>query len=270
MPLNAEDSYDELSKYHQFYCSVHSSYQFSYENFIKVPPKTIIVTTSNDNSISSYDHLGVYYDLIDIKNYLVKILLTENDDIPEYHKLHDKTIYMPGSCIPNLGIQFAKNDEEDSNILGIFDINKNIWNSNEYDEITKNDNLTINADKFNNASIVPDKFLNSRNLYLNDTIRIIHNLNPDEYGYIIFIDGCTDIIEVDYSHGNFLSKKDLNTIEKNSIDKNELDLSTEFTKYNRQCVLDSLQKFTGKFTFYDKSPLDFSQYKFNKKNFDPN
>jgi hypothetical protein len=268
MPLNTEDSYNELTKYRQFYCSVHSAYQFSYENFIKVPPKTIIVTTSNDNSVSSYDQIGLYFDLVDIKNYLVKILLTENDDIPEYHKFHNKTIYMPGSCIPNIGIQFAKIDEKDSNILGIFDINKNIWNNDEYDEITKNDKLTINRQKFNSASIVPAIFSNNRNLYFKDTIKIIHELNPDEYGYIIFIDGCTDIM--DDSYVNFLSKKDLNVIRKNSIEKNQLDLSTEYTKYNQQCVLDSLQKFTGKFTFYDKTPIDFSQYIKYKKNFIPN
>jgi hypothetical protein len=269
MPLNSEDSYNELVKYRQFYCSVHSAYQFSHENFIKVPPKTIIVTTSSDNSISSHDQIGLYFDLIDIKNYLVKILLTENDDIPEYHKLHNKTIYMPGSCIPNIGIQFAKISEKDSNILGIFDINKNIWNNDEYDEITKNDKLTINREKFNNASIVPSIFSNNKNLYFKDTIKIIHDLNPDEYGYIIFIDGCTDIMNDD-SYVNFLSKKDLNVIRKNSIEKNQLDLSTEYTKYNQQCVLDSLQKFTGKFTFYDKSPIDFSQYIKYKKNFIPN
>ena len=272
MPLNSDESYNELIKYRQLYCSVHSSYQFSFKNFIKVPPKTIIVTSTNDNSISSHDQLALYYDLIDIKNYLVKILLTENDDIPEYHKLHNKTIYMPNSCIPNLGIQFAKNDEKDTNILGIFDINKNIWNNNEYDEIdTENEDKTkFNKEKFSNASIVPEKYSNRRNLYLEDVIKIINDHIPNEYGYIIFIDGCTDLYGIIQAW--FLTKKEQNRLIKNSGEKNNIDLSTEYSKYNRECVLDSLQKFTAKFTFFENPTkyLSLSHYRKYKYNFTPN
>ena len=108
MPLNAEDSFNELRNYRQFYSTFHSSYELSPENFIKVPPKTIIVSTFHDNEISSHDQEKIYLEMLMKKNYLLNSLLTENDNIPEYHKFHNKTIYMPGSCIPNIALEFIK------------------------------------------------------------------------------------------------------------------------------------------------------------------
>ena len=261
MPLNAEDSFNELRNYRQFYSTFHSSYELSPENFIKVPPKTIIVSTFHDNEISSHDQEKIYLEMLMKKNYLLNSLLTENDNIPEYHKFHNKTIYMPGSCIPNIALEFINKHNSDM-IMGIFDITKL------YD-----DNVNFNKFKYiypgsvfnqelNNESIVPSNVVNSKTLSLKDLIQIVHDHNPNEYGYIIFVDGCAGII---YSNNKYLEKSKISKVDKNKIRKstnieNKIKLSTAYTKYNRECVLDSLQKFTANFSFYDKSPIDFSRY----------
>jgi len=272
MPLNSKQSYEELSKYSQFHCSFHSAYELSSENFIKVPPKTIIVSTYHDNEISSYDHPALYIDLILKENYLVHSLLTENDDIPEYHKFHNKTIYMPGSCIPNISLEFLPTSEDDTAILGIFNI-KDIYHK----KFTNEKNVFIPND-FQKVSIVNDAEEDEiSDLTLEDMIQIIRDYNPDEYGYIIFIDGCT---HVNYYSDCFLDESKIPKAFKNKICKdtdknNRMKLSIAYTKYNRRCVLDSLQKFTANFSFYDKDkeklPIDFSDYHgySRSKNFNP-
>lgn len=270
MPLNPTESYEELSKYHQFYCSFHSAYELSEQNFLKVPPKTIIVSTYHDNETTSYDHPRINMELFSKKNYLIHALLTKNEHIPEYHKFHNKTIYMPGSCIPNIALEFM-NEAGHYLTMGIFDI----------DKIYHNPDLEgyeyIYTDDFNNAfvrkSIVPEHLANNKNLTLLDLIRIIRLYSNDEY-YIIFIDGCAGI-----NYGNrrlqinkMISKTDKNKIGKDTIEKNKIKLSSAYTENNRECVLDSLQKFTSKYSFYNnkkKLPIDFSNYPEYSKNIEP-
>jgi hypothetical protein len=268
MPLNAKQSYEELSKCHQFYASFHSAYELSSVNFITVPPKTIIVSTFHDNSMESYGNRRIYMNMIDEKDYLVHSLLTNNDDIPEHHKFHNKTIYMPGSCIPNIALEFVQHDKEPM-ILGVFDIN-NVYNNEDYDDITienNEKNYNFNKLKFINSSILPSDMINRRDLFLKNVLSVIHDHSSADYGYIIFLEGCAGInFEDTYLNRSNLTKTDLSKIKK---DKNSLiDLSWALSKYNRECVLDSLQKFTSKFTFYDKSPIDFSKYQHTKYNFE--
>ena len=265
MPLNPSESYYELTKYHQFYCSMHSAFQLSSINFTKVPENTIIITSFNDNSLSSYDQKILFYDIIDNKNYLIDCLLTENSDIPEIHKLHNKTIYMPGSCIPNIAIEFNQHKGE-SVILGIFDI-ENLYNNNEYDLIDYSDGKSdIDIEKLNKSSIVKNNM--KKSLFLQDIVKMVNDYSPGLK--LIFVDGCTDINhDPEYLLMSKLSKRDHLTLLIKDEDKLLVDLSTTFTKYNRTCVLDSLQKFTNKFSFYEKSPLDFSNYNKIRYNFRP-
>jgi len=228
----------------------------------------------SDNSISSHDQIGLYFDLVDIKNYLVKILLTENDDIPEYHKFHNKTIYMPGSCIPNIALEFM-NNEEGVMTLGIFDIDK-IYNDRDLLEAYEYSYYTAEFDnKFNRKSIVPEHLVNNKNLTLLDLIRIIRLYSNDEY-YIIFIDGCSVInygkkrLEIN----KMITKTDKNKIKRDTIENNTIKLSSAYTENNRHCVLDSLQKFTSKYSFYNnikKLPINFSSYSYPPyiKNIEP-
>jgi hypothetical protein len=267
MPLNAKQSYNELSKYHQFYATFHSAYELSSENFITVPPRTIIVSTFHDNSMESYGQRRIYMNMIDEKDYLVHSLLTNNDDIPEHHKFHNKTIYMPGSCIPNIALEFVQHDKEPM-ILGVFDIN-NVYNNEDYDDITIENgekSYNFNKLKFINSSILPSDMINRKDLFLKNVLSVIHNHSSADYGHIIFLEGCAGInFEDAYLNRSNLTKTDLSKIKKN---KNSLiDLSSALSKYNRECVLESLQKFTAKFTFYDKSPIDFSKYQHTKYNF---
>ena len=258
MPLNQKESYEELKKYRQFYSTFHSAYELLPENFIKVPPKTIIVSTFHDNEISSYDQIQLYMEMIIRKqNYLIKSLLTENDDIPEYHKFHNKTIYMPGSCIPNISLEFI-NKKENELIMGILDITE-LYRKTFFDAYRS---ISTFKEEINKESIVPSDMVNSKTLSLKDLIQIVHDYKPDEYGYIIFIDGCAGI---NYSNNKYLerskiSEADKIKIKKNNKNENILKLSNAYTKYNRECILDSLQKFTAKFSFYDKTPIDFSRY----------
>jgi hypothetical protein len=280
MPLNPTESYEELSKYEQFYASFHSAYELSSENFIKVPPKTIIVSTFNDNSISSLDQISVFHDMIlNEKDYLVHSLLTENDDIPEYHKFHDKTIYMPGSCIPNIALEFIQNKNDIIPLpMGITNIKK-LYNDNHtiaddpYGSYTRKysiyDFKTQFVERLNKDSIVPKHLENLRTLTLKDVIQIIHDYDPDEYGYLIFIDGCSVI---NYG-GKYLKKSKISIEDRDEINQysefeNILRLSSAYTKYNRDCVLDSLQKFTDQFTFYDIPPSFFKYYPKYGFNFD--
>ena len=266
MPLNPTESYDELSKYHQFYCSFHSAYELSEQNFLKVPPKTIIVSTYHDNETTSYDHPRINRELFSKKNYLIHALLTKNEHIPEYHKFHNKTIYMPGSCIPNIALEFM-NKEEDMT-MGIFDIDK-IYHS---PDLLKGYKYLYR--EFARKSIVPQHLVNDKNLSLLDLLRIIRLYSNDEY-YIIFIDGCAGI-----NYGNrrlqinkMISKTDKNKIGRDTIENNTIKLSTAYTENNRDCVLDSLQKFTSKYSFYNnkkKLPIDFSKhYPKYTKNIEP-
>ena len=273
MPLNPTESYEDLSKYHQFYCSFHSAYELSEQNFLKVPPKTIIVSTYYDNETTSYDHPQINRDLFSKKDYLIHALLTKNEHIPEYHKFHNKTIYMPGSCIPNIALEFMNKEGDEMMTMGIFDI----------DKIYHNPDLVegyeyLFRDDFKNAfvrkSIVPEHLANNKNLTLLDLIRIIRLYSNYEY-YIIFIDGCAGI-----NYGNrllqrnkMISTTDKNKIGKDTIEKNKIKLSSAYTENNRDCVLDSLQKFTSKYSFYNnkkKLPIDFSKhYPEYNKNIEP-
>jgi hypothetical protein len=271
MPLSPEESYKELSKYEQFYASFHSAYELSSENFIKVPPKTIIVSTFNDNSISSLDQIRVFHDMIiNEKDYLVHSLLTENDDIPEYHKFHDKTIYMPGSCIPNIALEFMQNKNDIIPLpMGITNIKK-LYNDNQH---TRKYSTLYDFKKFvellNKDSIVPKHLKNLITLTLKDVIQIIHDYDPDEYGYLIFIDGCSVInYGGKYLKKSKISVEDINEINQYSEFENILRLSSAYTKYNRDCILDSLQKFTAQFTFYDIPPSFFKYYPKYGFNFD--
>ena len=260
MPLNPTESYEELSKYHQFYCSFHSAYELSEQNFLKVPPKTIIVSTYHDNSIESYNQQKIFTELIDVKNYLTKCLLTDNDDIPEHHKFHNKTIYMPGSCIPNIAVEFINYNPENLMVLGVFDIN-NTYNNDNFDDITTENQMEFNKHKFMNSSILPLNMVSRRDLCLKDLMDIIISHNHYNYGYIIFIDGCSTINFGDtYLSKSNISTKDLSKIRKANVDTNILKLSSVYTKYNRKCILDSLKKFTAEFSFFDKSLIDFSDY----------
>jgi len=274
MPLNPTESYEDLSKYHQFYCSFHSAYELSEQNFLKVPPKTIIVSTYHDNETSSFDHPIIYKELCLKKNYLIHALLTKNEHIPEYHKFHNKTIYMPGSCIPNIALEFM-NNEEGVITLGIFDIDK-IYNDRDLLEAYEYSYYTAEFDnKFNRKSIVPEHLVNNKNLTLLDLIRIIRLYSNDEY-YIIFIDGCSVInygkkrLEIN----KMISKTDKNKIKRDTIENNTIKLSSAYTENNRHCVLDSLQKFTSKYSFYNnikKLPINFSSYSYPPyiKNIEP-
>jgi len=272
MPLNPTESYEELSKYHQFYCSFHSAYELSEQNFLKVPPKTIIVSTYHDNETSSYDHPRIYRELFSTKNYLIHALLTKNEHIPEYHKFHNKTIYMPGSCIPNIALEFI-NKEGDNMQMGIFDIDK-IYNNRDLLEAYEYALTDYQFDnEFNRKSIVPEHLVNNKNLTLLDLIRIIRLYSNDEY-YIIFIDGCSVInygkkrLEIN----KMITKTDKNKIKRDTIENNTIKLSSAYTENNRDCVLDSLQKFTSKYSFYNnkkKIPIDFSRYPPYNKNIEP-
>jgi len=272
MPLNPTESYEELSKYHQFYCSFHSAYELSEQNFLKVPPKTIIVSTYHDNETSSFDHPRIYRELFSTKNYLIHALLTKNEHIPEYHKFHNKTIYMPGSCIPNIALEFI-NKEGDNMQMGIFDIDK-IYNNRDLLEAYEYALTDYQFDnEFNRKSIVPEHLVNNKNLTLLDLIRIIRLYSNDEY-YIIFIDGCSVInygkkrLEIN----KMITKTDKNKIKRDTIENNTIKLSSAYTENNRDCVLDSLQKFTSKYSFYNnkkKIPIDFSRYPPYNKNIEP-
>ena len=69
-----------------------------------------------------------------------------------------------------------------------------------------------------------------------------------------------------------ISKGDKNKIGKDTIENNTIKLSSAYTENNRECVLDSLQKFTSKYSFYNnkkKLPIDFSNYPKYNKNIEP-
>ena len=69
-----------------------------------------------------------------------------------------------------------------------------------------------------------------------------------------------------------ISTTDKNKIGKDTIEKNTIKLSSAYTENNRDCVLDSLQKFTSKYSFYNnkkKLPIDFSKYPKYNKNIEP-
>jgi hypothetical protein len=69
-----------------------------------------------------------------------------------------------------------------------------------------------------------------------------------------------------------ITKTNKNKIKRDTIENNTIKLSSAYTENNRHCVLDSLQKFTSKYSFYNnikKLPIDFSSYPPYIKNIEP-
>jgi len=161
------------------------------------------------------------------------------------------------------------NEEAGPMTLGIFDIDK-IYNNRDLLEAYEYSYYT--GFDINRKSIVPEHLVNNKNLTLLDLIRIIRLYSNDEY-YIIFIDGCSVInygkkrLEIN----KMITKTDKNKISRNTIENNTIKLSSAYTENNRHCVLDSLQKFTSKYSFYNnkKIPINFSRYPEYSKNIEP-
>jgi hypothetical protein len=91
--------------------------------FIKVPKNLIVMLSFDDIDVSMLSHRNEREFLRNITNnkyYIQDSLLVHNDDLDRYHYLKNKSIYMPGSCIPD----FYFNLKQDSiNSCGIYNAN---------------------------------------------------------------------------------------------------------------------------------------------------
>ena len=305
----ANESFEELKTYKPLYVSCHGNFTFTDNNFITIPNDMIVVYTINDFDISTKDDYYLIEDLRDHHHYLQHMLFTDNNNIPVYHKLHNKVIYMPGSCMPNFGISFEQYKPTNPIVAGIFDIDYNIFG----DTNIKRDSYN---QYINKKSIFSDIELNELNdKYLFD---LFNSINMKVNGKkLIYLDFCSNMgVETlhndptnlkkvfnlenkDYKKYNYevgekvdvlitnkkwrkseiikinknsydvkllrqwwepstVPEKELLNIKKQNIRKyNELEyiakhveLGAVMDKYNRDCLLDSLQDFNSKYSFY--------------------
>ena len=171
--------------------------------------------------------------------YIQESLLVNNEDLDKYHYLKNKAIYMPGSCIPNFYIDLTHDPEKPEIPSGIF-------NASNVD--IKNNNLNLDKIVYNN--------LIRNNIRLSE---ILKEMNKGEKK-ILLINICYVLVfpeDEDFEIKGFLRRreKELNT---------HIIFSEEFVKFLRECQLDSLEKFTKKFTCFEKN--DVPEYLTRTKN----
>jgi len=219
MPI--KESLEKVKEYEAYIILGHGNLEIHEDDsnlFIKVPNNLIVMLTSNDIDTVMYanDEIKFYENVANNEHYIQESLLVNNEDLDKCHYLKNKAIYMPGSCIPNFYLDLEK-EEEDS--YGIFNAN----------DLEIKDNI-LSPDK------IVYKHLIQNNIRLS---KILRDMNKG-HKKILFINICyplyfpDDTIEKKYTHIVF---------------------SEEFVKFLRECQLDSLEKFTKKFTYFKKDEI---------------
>lgn len=232
-PKNPEDSFQELTGYQSFYVSGHSAFVNSAEKkFIKIPDNIIVVALFNNYDVTNSDDIFFLSSLANKEHYLQHMILTENADHDEYDKLRNKTIFMGGSCITNFDISF-ESYPDDPIVYGIFDVDKDIYNNSELKTIEYNPYSLRDKTNIMNKFSLP---ITTRDMTLE---YIFNDYFSDNYQKIIYIDICTPITD-----DRFNDFKDIN-------------FGYYLEKNNMKCILDSLQRFTSKFSFYDKPKFNY-------------
>jgi hypothetical protein len=287
MPLDYEESLEDLQKYDKYFISAHgkitpNNFPSFWETwlkwrssnnklFLKVPKNVYIV-----NLINIQETEELYNDLESefIKNcqndnYIEKILLTPNEEIEDQF-MKNKIVYAPGSCVIDTTLNF-----ETTFVMGIFKIPDEL---DKYETLRDSyDNRRI--DRYNNyidpepidnckfKDIVNKSRFESKDYLLSE---IVEKINKDGKKKIIIVSSCNPI-EFDEK---LFNEKLLNDIFKNSgrdlrtIDKKrmEIEFIVALEECNNDCILYSKEYFSVK---YSSNPYSyFNTYKnVNKKHF---
>ena len=186
--------------------------------FIKVPNNLILMLSFDDIDVTMYagrNEREFLHNIADNKYYIQDSLLVHNDDLDRYHYLKNKSIYMPGSCVPDFYFDLT---QDSKNSCGIYN---------------------ANDVQIKNGILDPDKIvynhLIKKNIRLSE---ILKDMNKGEKK-ILFINICYGLV-LRYDTDN------------PKIKNTHIIFSEEFVKFLRECQLDSLEKFTKKFKYYEK------------------
>ena len=239
------ESLKKVKEYESYIITGHGNLEIHEDDpnlFIKVPNNLIVVLTFNDIDVSMSADVEIkfYKNVANNKYYIQESLLVNNEDLDKYHFLKNKAIYMPGSCIPNFYIDLTHDPENPEIPSGIF-------NASNVD--IKNNNLNLDKIVYNN--------LIRNNIRLSE---ILKEMNKGEKK-ILLINICYVLVfpeDEDSEIKGFFGRreKELNT---------HIIFSEEFVKFLRECQLDSLEKFTKKFTCFKKN--DVPEYLTRTKKF---
>ena len=235
--MSIKESLEKVKEHEAYIILGHGNLEIHEDDpnlFIKVPNNLIVMLTSNDIDTIMYanDEIKFYKNVVKNNYYIQESLLVNNEDLDKHHYLKNKAIYMPGSCIPNFYLDLEKDKEEPLNSYGIFNTN----------DLDIKDNI-LSPDK------IVCKHLIQNNIRLSEILRDMNKGHKK----ILFINICYTL----YFPDDTIQKKYTHII-----------FSEEFVKFLRECQLDSLEKFTKKFTCFKKDIPKYLTTKFDDEYYD--
>ena len=89
--------------------------------FIKVPNNLILMLSFDDIDVTMYagrNEREFLHNIADNKYYIQDSLLVHNDDLDRYHYLKNKSIYMPGSCVPDFYFDLTQDEKSFFHMIG--------------------------------------------------------------------------------------------------------------------------------------------------------
>ena len=269
MPLDYEESLEDLEKYDKYFISAHGKItpnnfpslwetwlkwrSFNNKLFLKVPKNVYIVNLINiqetEELYSDLERefmLNCYND-----NYIEELLLTPNEEMNDQF-MKNKIVYAPGSCVIDTTLNFST-----TFVMGIFKIP---------DELAKYERIRDNYEKrrknYRNVYLDPEpvdncKFkdvVNKSRFESKDFLlsEIVEKINKDGKKKIIIVSSCNPI----EFNENLFNEKLLTDIFKNSgrdirtIDKKrvEIEFIVALEECNNNCILYSKEYFSNKYS----------------------
>ena len=247
----------KLEEYDTYYITGHGSIDPSAKLFTKVPTNMIFVMcTQNFDSVMICDEVEKKFteDLIKYgDNYLRKSLLVDNNDLPLSHLLKNKIIYMEGSCVPNLTLKF-RDQFLSTGIFKVSSLKKSSigtdkkYIQNVYSLMQKT--LFHSDDVF----ITLENILNSRYFSKNKNIVYMSMCTAIWFNKLFQVPVFKNIMDL-----NPLPDSEVEDIIENLSEKDKITIKQEFVssleECNRNCYLNSLEKFSTTFPNYDSDKI---------------
>jgi len=246
----------KLDKYDTYYITGHGCIDPSAKLFTKVPTNMIFVmSTQNFDSVMISDKVEKKFTENLIKygdNYLRKSLLVDNDDLPLNHLLKNKIIYMEGSCVPNLTLNFR----DPYLSTGIFKVSSLKESSIGTDKYIPNVYSLMQKTLFHSDDefITLENILNSRYFSKNKNIVYISVCTAIWFNKLFEVPVFKNMMNI-----NILPDLEIEDIIENLSEKEKTKIKQEFVssleECNRNCYLNSLEKFSTTFQKYDSDKI---------------
>jgi len=279
MPLDYEDSLEDLQKYDKYFISAHgkitpNNFPSFWESwlkwrslnnklFLKVPKNVYIV-----NLINIQETEELYNDLerefienCQNDNYIEDLLLTPNEEIDDQF-MKNKIVYAPGSCVIDTTLNFST-----TFVMGIFKIPDELAKYERIRDLYENrrknyKNVYLDPEPVDNCKfkdVVNKSRFESKDFLLSE---IVEKINKDGKKKIIIVSSCNPI----KFNENLFNEKLLTDIFKKSgrdirtIDEKrmEIEFIVALEECNNNCILYSKEYFSNK---YSSNPYSYSHLK---------